>query len=437
MKRGLTSKIVGMLSVITLAVLIIIVSNTMALKNLESHVSDHYVSVRIHGTIIFNNICMILTIIFNIICFIYCNKRISGPVRSANKQLDQIITDINNNEGDLSARISINTKDETAALTNGVNSFIETLGQIITKISSVSQSIETANQLIADGIIESQDSASTISAVTEELSASMHEITDTMNALGDNGRSLLNTAEAMSSEVAEGKLNVSAMKKRANGVKANCQTKQKEMENVILEKKDVLSAAIEESNRVKDITSLTADILSISSQTNLLALNASIEAARAGEEGKGFAVVADEIRQLADSSRETANRIQDISVVVVSAVENLMANANELLTIIDEKVVKDYEEFKKIGEVYYGEAEQMDEMLNVFTDNANNLKNASGDISEGITDIGSNIEQCSTGILDAAESIERLVSLISDISNSSRENQENVDGLVEETKKFK
>ena len=79
----------------------------------------------------------------------------------------------------------------------------------------------------------------------------------------------------------------------------------------------------------------------------------------------------------------------------------------------------------------------MDEMLNVFTDNANNLKNASGDISEGITDIGSNIEQCSTGILDAAESIERLVSLISDISNSSRENQENVDGLVEETKKFK
>jgi len=437
MKKGLTAKIVRMLLVITIAVLLIIIANTAAFKQLEPHVTDNESLIRVKGTIIFNNICIIFTVLFNVACFFYCNKKISGPVRSANKQLDKVINDINNNEGDLSSRLEVSTKDETASLTKGINTFIETLETIITKITTVSEGIEKANKIISDGIIESQDSASTISAVTEELSASMHEISSTMNALGDSGKELLNTAEAMKSEVSEGKMNVSAMKKRANNVKETCQTKQKEMEDIILDKKAVLGAAIEESNRVKDITTLTADILSISSQTNLLALNASIEAARAGEEGRGFAVVADEIRQLADSSRETANRIQDISVVVVSAVENLMANANELLTIIDEKIVNDYSEFKKIGEVYYTEAETMDDMLDVFTDNARNLKNASENISENIDDIGSNIEQCSTGILDAAESIETLVSLISDINNSSKENQENVDKLVEETARFK
>ena len=86
---------------------------------------------------------------------------------------------------------------------------------------------------------------------------------------------------------------------------------------------DVLNKAIEDSKSVDQVNNLTNDILNISSQTNLLALNASIEAARAGEAGKGFAVVADEIRQLADSSRETANKIQSINSVVVAAVNNL------------------------------------------------------------------------------------------------------------------
>ena len=84
-----------------------------------------------------------------------------------------------------------------------------------------------------------------------------------------------------------------------------------------------LSDAVAESHNVKQINELTGNILSVASQTNLLALNASIEAARAGEAGRGFAVVADEIRILADDSRNTANNIQTVSNLVISAVESL------------------------------------------------------------------------------------------------------------------
>ena len=75
----------------------------------------------------------------------------------------------------------------------------------------------------------------------------------------------------------------------------------------------------ENSKSVDHVNELTDEILNISSQTNLLALNASIEAARAGDVGRSFSVVADEIRLLADSSRETANKIQNINSVVISA----------------------------------------------------------------------------------------------------------------------
>ena len=96
--------------------------------------------------------------------------------------------------------------------------------------------------------------------------------------------------------------------------------------------RDRLNRAIEDSNSVNQVNSLTDDILNIASQTNLLALNASIEAARAGDAGRGFAVVATEISQLAAASQEAANRIQQINSVVTQAVHNLADNACLLYT---------------------------------------------------------------------------------------------------------
>lgn len=101
---------------------------------------------------------------------------------------------------------------------------------------------------------------------------------------------------------------------------------------------------IEKSKAVEQIDSLTQEIIGITEQTQLLALNASIEAARAGEAGKGFAVVAQEINKLAEDSEETANQINSVSQLVITAVNELAAEAGKMADFVEQVAMKGYDE---------------------------------------------------------------------------------------------
>ena len=144
-----------------------------------------------------------------------------------------------------------------------------------------------------------------------------------------------------------------------------------------------LEVAVEESKSVGQIQVLTKGILDIAEQTNLLALNASIEAARAGEAGKGFTVVADEIRVLADNSQEAASGIQEISVLVMNAVEKLVENANEMLRFMEHNVVRDYDSFVEIMNQYQKDTEALNEMIAGFASEASGMANTMQKMNTG------------------------------------------------------
>lgn len=93
-------------------------------------------------------------------------------------------------------------------------------------------------------------------------------------------------------------------------------------------------AMTEIAELMEELSTNNAEVVSIASQTNLLALNASIEAARAGEAGRGFAVVADEINNLAEGSKQTANRSNASQVRVLESIQKIRNDTKALLDVV-------------------------------------------------------------------------------------------------------
>lgn len=190
------------------------------------------------------------------------------------------------------------------------------------------------------------------------------------------------------------------------------------------------------SAKVSEVEEIVGSIMSISSQTNLLALNASIEAARAGEAGKGFAVVADEIRQLAESSKDTANNIQGINEMVIESVHGLINSANKITEFIEGTILPDYDKFVTIGQQYNADATHINDTMNNFEKLSSDLAGIINSITGSIDGITKAVEESADGVASAADSVDSMVADISDMNKEMETNEEISAKFKEETDCF-
>lgn len=392
-------------------------------------------SMRSYTMIVF--VFLVIFLILLAIASLFSITHIARPARSASDQLDDIITKIHHNEGDLTSRIHVKTKNEVGQLVDGINNFIEQLQGIMNIIKVQSGHMDQLTTNIGSSVQESNESAGSISATMEQMSASMEEIAATIGQIAEGSDTVLHEVQNMNNSVENGVELVQKIKRRAGKMHQNTIAGKDLTSSKIIEIREMLGAALEESRSVEKIKQLTGEILDITSQTNLLSLNASIEAARAGEAGKGFAVVADEIRALADSSANTANNIQNISNLVISAVEKLATNAETMLQFVDEKVLQDYDEFVVVVEKYERDADSMNSLIADFSKNTGEIHETISAMTTGLNDISVAVDESAKGVTNVAESAVSLVASMAQIQQQTVSNQEISEQLSNEVGRFK
>lgn len=268
-------------------------------------------------------------------------------------------------------------KTATAEVKQQIRGIILNTKEEAENISSIAENTSAKMAVLNNNISEIADS--TVQAM--EQTAAAKQLTESIQKTGQELGLAVENVVKKAGEAADQSGDIM---ERAGRQYQESETSGKEAVLIYEETKNELELAIEKSQRVGEIDTLTDEILAISSQTNLLALNASIEASRAGEAGRGFAVVAEEIRKLADNSKEAVDKIREVTDDVVRNVLFLSQSSEKLLQFMNEKVMKDYKGMAELARMY-----QMDAAF--YNDISGALGTASIEMNQGMEEINESI----------------------------------------------
>lgn len=307
---------------------------------------------------------------------------------------------------------------------------------VLTPIKDTMGTLQNSSERISGVVGEvrqrvqtSNGSVRNLSGLTQQLSDALKEIAGSAAAITSSATGTQGDTQDMAEECAAITAYSAQMRERAEEME---RAAHRETEMVRAKTADImamLDQAIQKSQSVEQIGSLTKDILSISSSTSLIAVNASIEAARAGAAGAGFSVVAQEVHQLAGSCAETAKHIQEVSGMVMGAVEYLSSSARQLADYLSQATMDQLERSVQAGRQYREDSDYIGRAMEAFNQRAERLTTAMDQIAASISSISSSIDGAASGITGAAGSTRVLVEDIEGITGRMDTNQEIVGEL--------
>ena len=312
-------------------------------------------------------------------------------------------------------------KDETEQIRKATVEVRQQIRSIILNTKTEAESINQIAEETASGMTvlnrDISDIAGSVGQVVEQTSQA-RELTENIRTTGQELGLAIDSVAQKATEAAQ---QSSDIMERAGKQYAASEQSGQEAVALYQETRAELERAIADSQKVREIDTLTEEILAISSQTNLLALNASIEAARAGEAGKGFAVVAEEIRQLADNSREAVDKIRQVTESVVQNVSSLSDSSRQLLTFMNEKVMEDYKSMTALAKMYEKDAA-------FYSDISGDLGASSQEMSASMVGINESISSITALVGEIAEYMQKM----GNIAETSNENSAAVVARMEE-----
>ncbi len=382
-------------------------------------------------------IISVVMVIVSTVLILIIVSLIIKPLQRASADVHTIVKDIKDGHGDLTRKLKITSKDEVGLLVSNVNELTEAMASIISNVQATTYTVTSSSNDINNSIGHAENDISHVSATMEDMSAASEETSASISQLMSQVSSVNTLVEDFSKQSNEqAKFADNVMKKVTDIQNASIAEREKANEALKTVTSN-LRAKIENAKRVQEIGNLTDEIISISAQTNLLSLNASIEAARAGEAGRGFAVVADEIRSLADSSKEAANRIQDVTAGVIAAVEDLAQNAAEVTDFMINSNEIGHSHEDELTNSYSSDIQVLSEAMLSFKEHSDEIQSSIGVIQSAIEAVDTAAEENAKGIADVAELTINITSELQDIVSKSSNNAEETDALAKTINIFK
>ncbi|GAB6904774.1 conserved hypothetical protein [Desulfosarcina cetonica] len=315
--------------------------------------------------------------------------------------------DIAEGEGDLTKRITIESKDEIAELAGWFNIFLEKLQAMIRQIGANAAHVDRSStelseiaSMMSDSAGDTSARSDNVAAAAEEMNANLNNVAAAMEESSTNTAMVAAAAEEMNTTI--------------NDIAQNAE-KARSIAQQAVQRADTASNQMDALGRAAlGIGKVVETITEISEQVNLLALNATIEAARAGEAGKGFAVVANEIKELA---KQTAAATQDIK----EKIESIQSTTDGTVKGIDEiaKVIGN------INDIVGTMAAAVDEQSAATREIANNIAQA----SQGIQEVNENVNQSSAVSAQITQDITAVNQSSSEIASSSDQVKISADDL--------
>ena len=375
-------------------------------------------AARVPGIISVASIALLVVVI---VIMLGLRLWVIGPVKKATKQVDELVEGIRCNKGDITKRIHVGSRDEVGRLAIAINDLVAQMQIIIRAITEGCGQMEEKQADIISNVEKVNATADHTMRNLGVMSRGMQLVTGAIEGVQQDTGVLDHTVENMLEVAQNGRNYAADIKEKAGKMKVTAVESKQEATLVMKEIDTAMTESIDNSRQIHKITELTEEILGIAGTTNLLALNASIEAARAGEAGRGFAVVAEEIRKLADSSRESANNIQEISNRVVESVEELSENATRLLEFMNTRVMKDYDALEDTGSNYHEAADHVDEMMNEFGQKIDELLSVLQNVNSANSQMEATVEDSTEKLSVVEKNNQGLQQEMKDISYAVEE----------------
>lgn len=377
-----------------------------------------------------------LSLVICIIVAIILAWWFSGKLVKPIQQIDSKLKELSSQEGDLTARLQVNSNDEIGTIATSFNKMLENLQHIINRVQKTSVEVQNASEnmlekthISREATIKVQSSMSSLNANIQSQASSMEE---SSTAMDDMAVSVQRIAESATS-VTELAVVTS---EQANDGSTVIQKSVSQMTTI----HDAVNATSEVVERLithtKYIDTAVQSISNIAEQTNLLALNASIEAARAGEQGKGFAVVADEVRKLAEQSKTAATDINQL----LHQIQQDTETASSMMSQGRSEAFEGIHVIREAGNSFTTIVEQVNKVSTQMQDisaTAEEMAASAEEMNASLNNIASISTEVSSETAATAQSAEQKVITMNEMTVTARQMKQTVEELDQLVSHFK